>query len=88
MVKAVLHSCTGTVSILAKSDWKRLRHADVCTKSLTPRPCCRFCEENPYANFAVCSVPQELSDEEIDRAVATVEVCTLLNFSVLRNSNT
>ena len=28
--------------------------------------CCRYCEHNPNKDFASCSVPQELTNEEID----------------------
>ena len=34
----------------------------------------RYCEDNPYKVFAACSVPQEMSDEEIDRAISASEV--------------
>lgn len=31
--------------------------------------CCRYCEDNPNKLFGSCEVPQEKSDEEIDRAI-------------------
>ena len=34
----------------------------------------RFCENNPDPNFASCSQPQELSDDEIDKQLAGSEV--------------
>jgi hypothetical protein len=39
--------------------------------SLTWRAC-RYCELNPNAQFASCSVPQELTNEEIDHEAAEV----------------
>ena len=34
----------------------------------------RFCENNPDPNFASCSQPQELSDDEIDKQLVGSEV--------------
>ena len=40
----------------------------------SPYVLCRFCEDNPDSNFANCDVPQELSNEEIDKQLAEDEV--------------
>lgn len=34
----------------------------------------RFCENNPDPNYASCSQPQELTDEDIDKQLAGSEV--------------
>lgn len=36
---------------------------------------CRYCEHNPHKEFASCNIPQELSNEEIDKQLAESEVC-------------
>ena len=35
---------------------------------------CRYCDANPNKAFASCSVPQELTNEEIDEADESGEV--------------
>ena len=37
-------------------------------------PSCRFCENNPNRAFASCSVPQELTNEEIDQEAQAVSL--------------
>lgn len=41
-------------------------------RSLHTRRACRYCELNPNTQFASCSVPQELTNEEIDQEAAEV----------------
>jgi hypothetical protein len=40
-------------------------------------PCRRYCEHNPTTGFASCNIPQELSNDEIDRQLADSEVRSL-----------
>ena len=65
---------------LAFSEGCRLRDESSCYNVSCNLLCCpyrRYCEHNPNKGFASCNIPQELSNDEIDKQLADSEVRSL-----------